>query len=184
MPRVPPDIMENRKAFIMANHKSMTSKEISEALGIFQSQVSQCCEMLGVKCVHDTERMAQFIIDHPELSSHRIAEHFNKSHRGILNFISKQKLRPKKQGLSQRHLKSKLKMVAPTIETTAPINNELKVDDEQIIKYDKRIAEIHTARSSFTSYNQTHSPFGLADELKGIEATKEPQPFYMQIVRL
>jgi hypothetical protein len=33
-------------------------------------------------------------------------------------------------------------------------------------------------------FNQTHSPFRFADDLRGIRATKEPQTLYMEIVRL
>lgn len=33
-------------------------------------------------------------------------------------------------------------------------------------------------------YNQTHSPFGLADELRGIETTKEREQFSINSIRL
>jgi hypothetical protein len=166
MPRVPPEVMQKRKAFIMANYQQFTSKEIAEALDIYQSQVSLCCTELGVTCIGDREKTIQFIKDHPTWRPEKIAEALGKNPVTISNIIRDEKLRPKKQ-------------------TVAPQPMLTVQDTEQKSKEDKkRQAEIRASRASFTKYNQSHSPFGYADQLRGIETTGEVQKFYPEIVRL
>lgn len=184
MPRVPPDVIEKRKAFIMDNYQQFTSKEIAEMLKIFQSQVSLYCAELGVTCISDREKTIQFIKDHPTWCVEKIAEALGKAAGSIGNIISAEKLRPKKPTVDISTVKAKLresgiKYIPPEEPTLSLQETEKKSKEDE-----KREAEIRANRASFTKYNQSHSPFGYADQLRGIEATSEVQQFYPEIVRL
>jgi hypothetical protein len=155
------------KEFIKENYTSMTQKELAEALGISTPAVSVHCERLGIKPVTRVEKTIQFIKDHPEWRAEKIAETLGYHPSALKRLIKDHKLRePKRNILAISSYKSKIKTVVVQ-QGEQPAEKE-PTHEDLIKMWEERSAKIKQARKGYTVYNQTHSPFGFADELRGI----------------
>jgi hypothetical protein len=133
------------------------------------------------------------LINHMFYTAQELAEELDISIPTVSVYTARLKVRPitpKEQAVEfiKKHKDWSIERLAEYLGYNATYIHDLKKEAGVYVKKEPQPFGPAPKKEKFvrvrSEFNQTHSPFRFADDLRGIRATKEPQNMYPEIVRL
>lgn len=165
------------KDFILSHFKELSITQMATELGLSQAAISTYCNRLDVKPITEKQQRLNFIKDNPTLSPEKVADALK------IHPVSAMRLMKEAFGIKPKPQKRELP-TKPEPYIKSPQAKKETVEEDDILpvaKSDGKLAEMghsigYGGRKGIKGfkdqYNQSSSPFGLADELSGIKRTK------------
>lgn len=154
--------MTNLTTYIEINHHFMTVKEMEQETGATNDNIRKILKKWGWKAISEVDKIREYITAHPEGIIEDICERFECGSANVYKLakdLGIETLVTRKQAAAERGIKYSLMHRAFNDADPQGVKEDLEI----ILGPEKPLKRIKD------SYNQSGSPFGLADKVKDIK---------------